>query len=128
MPCQSILIIEDDESIRETLKLFLEIEGYSVLTAENGKEALNMLAGRRQLCLILVDLMMPVMDGWQFVEAAGADRDLAATPIVVVTAFAERASGIRARAILKKPVDLDFLLRMVREYCGPAVVAPAAAS
>jgi CheY-like chemotaxis protein len=124
-PCESILIIEDDESIRETLKIFLEFEGYRVLTAENGKVGLDLLPGLEKVCLILVDLMMPVMDGWQFIERAGADQRFAATPIVVVTAFVERSHGIAARAVLRKPVDLDYLLKTVREYCGPAQNAAA---
>src|SRR5579859_6563754 len=123
MPCQSILIIEDDESIRETLKIFLEFEGYRVFTAGNGREGYDLLPKIDRCCLVLVDLMMPVMDGWQFIEAAGSNRMLARTPIVVVTAFAERARGIRARAVLRKPVDLDYLLKMVREYCGSASAA-----
>ena len=126
MPCQWILIIEDDESIRETLKIFLEYEGYRVTTAGNGKEGLEVLPSAGNPCLVLLDLMMPVMDGWQFIEKARSHETLATTPIVVVTAFAEKARGIKARAVIKKPVDLDFLLKTVRQYCGPPASAVAA--
>jgi CheY-like chemotaxis protein len=126
MPCQSILIIEDDESIRETLRIFLEYEGYRVLTAGNGKEGFELLPQAGNPCLVLVDLMMPVMDGWQFIEEARTNEVLSTTPIVVVTAFAEMARGIQARAVIRKPVDLDFLLKTVRQYCGPGASSAAA--
>jgi len=119
MPCsKAILIIEDDESIRETLKIFLEYEGYPVKIAGNGREGFEALVTMGDPCLILLDLMMPVMDGWEFMEAVGSNRKLEKTLIVVVTAFAEKARGVPARAVIKKPIDLDRLLKTVREHCG----------
>jgi CheY-like chemotaxis protein len=118
--CNEILIVEDDESIRNTLKIALEMEGYSVKTASNGKEGLDSLPKMKTPCLILLDLMMPVMDGWAFAEAIGHDMQLATIPIVVVTAFEkERTNSLKkVRSFIKKPIDLDLLLKQVELYCG----------
>jgi CheY-like chemotaxis protein len=118
MECNSILIVEDDQSIRETFKLALEVEGYTVFTASNGKEGLELLPQMPRPCLILLDLMMPVMDGWGFVDALDKSVALASIPVVVVTAFNEKAKSIRAKQIIKKPVDLDLLFVIVKQYCG----------
>lgn len=116
--CKTILVVEDDEGIREALKLTLEFAGYAVETAENGKVGIERLATIETPCLILLDLMMPVMDGWAFAEAMKKDMMLAAIPIVVVTAFADKAQNVGSGRIIKKPVELDILLRLVKEYCG----------
>jgi CheY-like chemotaxis protein len=118
MTCQSVLIVEDEQTIRETLQLTLEIEGYSVYTAENGKDGLEQLRQIPKPCLILLDLMMPVMNGWQFVEALHENTVLTTIPVVVVTAFNERTRSIRADGVMKKPVDLDALLATVKRYCS----------
>lgn len=116
--CKDILVVEDDEGIRDTLKLALELEGYTVTTAANGQEGLDVLPTMPTPCLILLDLMMPVMNGWAFAEALRADMVLAPIPVVVVTAFAEKAARVaQARAILKKPIDFDSLLRLVKQFC-----------
>jgi CheY-like chemotaxis protein len=116
--CNTILVVEDDEGIRESLQLMLEYSGYKVVTAANGKQGLERLSSIEQPCLILLDLMMPVMDGWAFAEVMKKDTALATIPIVVVTAFADNAQSIGASRIVKKPVDMDALLRFVSEYCG----------
>lgn len=117
--CKTILIVEDDEGIRNALKLILEFSGYMVETAENGKVGIERLSTIETPCLILLDLMMPVMDGWAFADAMKRDMMLAAIPIVVVTAFADKAQSIsNASRIVKKPVDMNLLLRFVEEYCG----------
>lgn len=122
MSCRSILIIEDDEDILDMLKISLEMEGYQVSIAKNGREGLEILPQMPKPCLILLDLMMPVMDGWAFAEALGKDTVLAAIPVVVVTAFAEKVgSPTQASAVIKKPIDLDLLFRIVGKYCGPAI-------
>ncbi|MEO5970088.1 MAG: response regulator [Bdellovibrionia bacterium] len=69
MRCKSILVVEDEESIRENFQLLLELEGYSVFTASNGKESLRILKTIEKPCLILLDLLMPVMNGMEFLEA-----------------------------------------------------------
>ncbi len=114
---RSIVIIEDDQSIRETLKMFLELEGYEALTAENGKEGLELLRRISKPGLILLDLSMPVMDGWEFMERLEKDPERASIPLVLVTAYADRAHGALGREILRKPVDLDALSAAVQRYC-----------
>jgi len=116
--CKIILIVEDDEGIREALKLTLEVGGYQVETAENGKEGIERLSAIDKPCLILLDLMMPVMNGWEFVEVLKGDPVLASIPIVIVTAFVEKAQALDAYRLIRKPVDLNLLLNFVKEYCG----------
>jgi CheY-like chemotaxis protein len=117
--CNTILIIEDDEGIRNAIKLILEFGGYRVETAANGKEGLDRLAAIETPCLILLDLMMPVMDGWAFADAMKKDTTFARIPITVVTAFAEKTHDLsNVSHTLKKPVEIDTLLNHVKEYCA----------
>lgn len=110
-----MLVVEDDRDIREAVSAMLEAEGYVVLTAENGEEALGILA-RGQPCVVLLDLMMPVMNGWDFMRAMKEDRRLEDIPVVVCSAYTERpATGVRR--VLKKPLDVNKLLAAVAEYC-----------
>lgn len=116
---KNILIVEDDDSIREILKLALQLEGYDVHIAANGREGLEELSKMPKPCVILLDLMMPVMDGWAFSDALSQNPDWTKIPIVVVTAFSEKAATLsRVAKIIKKPVDLEFLLTTVRSYCA----------
>jgi CheY-like chemotaxis protein len=117
---RSILLVEDDQEIRESLKDALELEGYEVVGAANGREALDTLPIMGKPCLILLDLMMPVMNGWEFAEALQEDEDLAEIPIIVVTAFGQelQRSRIATRDVIPKPVDLDRLFRSVKCSCG----------
>jgi CheY-like chemotaxis protein len=120
----SVLLVEDDKDIRDAVSAVLEAEGYTVITAGNGQEALAALE-RGQPCVILLDLMMPVMNGWDFMEEVKKSRRLAELPVVVVSAYSERkAEGVRR--VLKKPLDVNQLLAAVSDYCccppKPAVV------
>ena len=93
----------------------LESEGYVVLSAENGEEALTVLA-KGQPCVVLLDLMMPVMDGWDFMRAVKEDSRFEDMPVVVCSAYTEKpAEGVRR--VLKKPLDVNKLLAAVAEYC-----------
>jgi len=116
----TVLIVEDDNDTREMLGRFLELEGYTVETAENGKRALERLGSGVGACVILLDLMMPVMDGWQFRQEQIRDASLADIPVIVVSAAGrERLEKIQADAYLSKPVDLDELLGCVTQFCRP---------
>lgn len=115
--CRSILIVEDEKGIQEVLKIALEMEGYEVYTADNGKMGLEILPTIPTPCLILLDLMMPVMNGWQFAEVISNDTALATIPMVIVTAYGDRARSIPSKGILKKPIDLDSLLTTVKKWC-----------
>jgi two-component system response regulator CpxR len=109
MACSGIvLVVDDDAEIRETLSALLEHEGYTVLSAENGVQALDFLRRDHPNCMLL-DLMMPVMSGWEVLEEIQESATLSSIPVVVVSAMC--APG--ARACLQKPVDLDELLQVV---------------
>ncbi len=120
MSPRPVLIVDDDPDIRETLRFVLEDAGYPVYSAENGKEALAVLASGKQLPgLILLDLMMPVMSGDEMLRALKAVHALAQIPVTVVTASGAPMPPL-ASGLLKKPVDLDVLLRIVERSCsGP---------
>jgi CheY-like chemotaxis protein len=117
---KTVLVVEDDESIRESLQQVLELEGYRVLAAANGQEALDVLqTPTRPLIrpgLILLDLMMPVMNGWDFLQRVREDRNLATIPVIVVTAYSDWAGSLNAEGILRKPVEIDSLLAQVERY------------
>ncbi|HTI39615.1 MAG TPA: response regulator [Vicinamibacterales bacterium] len=114
-----VLIIEDDPDTREMLGHFLELSGFVVETAANGREALDTLRGGDYASVILLDLMMPVMDGWEFRAAQRLDPALSAIPVIVVTAAGprERVPPIDADAWLPKPIDLDQLLDTIAPFC-----------
>ena len=114
-----MFVVEDDVDTRDMLGKFLELEGYQVELAANGKQALERLSAGVHPCVILLDLMMPVMDGWQFRREQTRVRELAAIPVIVVSAAGkDRISEIDADAILTKPVDLEQLLERVNQYCS----------
>jgi CheY-like chemotaxis protein len=123
-----ILIIEDDADIRESLQQVLELEGYTVYTAGNGKEGLALLQRIERPSLILLDLMMPIMNGWEFLEAQRADAQVADVPVVIVSAANDVSKISRAAEIVKKPVDLDQLLDLIARYAhdGQGRVTPPA--
>ncbi|HEX6288741.1 MAG TPA: response regulator [Herpetosiphonaceae bacterium] len=120
-PCSGILIVEDDLAIREALTEILEDEGYQVQGAANGQEAIQLLRERTPPCLILLDLMMPVMNGWQFRAEQKQDPVLAPVPVVVISADSDlktKAAAIEAVDYLPKPVQLTRLLDTIEQYCG----------
>lgn len=118
MTTKSVLIIDDEDGIRETLQMALEFEGYDVHTAANGKEGLEVLDRIRQPCLILLDLMMPSMNGWEFAVAIAKSELHKTIPIVVVSAFEDQAHGLPVRSVLKKPIELSTLLDVVHQWCA----------
>lgn len=119
--CKSILIVEDDDDIRNALQELLETEGFGVWTAGDGQEALDKLRELPTPCLILLDLMMPVMNGHEFLEVKSSQVKLAPIPVVVVSAVADRTKvpTDHVKEFVKKPIDLDLLLRVVQQYCRP---------
>jgi CheY-like chemotaxis protein len=115
---KSILVLEDNKEIQDSLKAALEIEGYSVFTADNGKEGLEQLGKIPTPCMILLDLMMPVMNGWEFVEEISKDIMLSTIPVVVVSAFGDKKGTPKTEGYIQKPIDLDALLTAVSKHCG----------
>lgn len=112
----SVLIVDDDVRSLNALAEILDFEGYSVACSENGKQALEYLHNYPLPSLIIMDLCMPVMDGWQFRTEQKKDASIARVPVVVVTAFSDPVD-IDAEAIIPKPIDLERLLSVVHHYC-----------
>ena len=117
MAAPTVLVVDDDEMIQESIREVLADEGYEVVLAQNGMEALAMLRDGVQPTLILLDLMMPVMDGWQFRAEQKKDPKLAAIPVVVITAAGSAVKNtIEANEFMTKPVRLEDLLAVVKRY------------
>ena len=117
-PCP-VLIVEDDADLREMMAQLLSLEGFRATAVANGREALEYLHEADVPQVILLDLMMPVMDGWEFRRKQQADPALASVPVIVLSALdLARAGNLDATAFLKKPLDFDHLLALVREHCA----------
>jgi CheY-like chemotaxis protein len=122
-----ILLVDDDAPSVEALRSLLEGEGHVVSTADNGRRALEMLRGPNAFCVILLDLMMPVMNGYEFREEQLKDPRLASIPVIVLTADGrarEKAAELNARHFLQKPLSPPDLLNAVAEYCPPSQARP----
>ena len=113
-----VLVVEDDPDIRESLRVALEKKGYPVATAENGQQALDMLEDGAPPCVILLDMMMPVMDGWKFLTALDEREVLSSVPVVVVSSLDAGDAATRVREVFHKPVDVRALMDAVCEHCG----------
>jgi CheY-like chemotaxis protein len=114
-----VLIVEDDDDVREFMELLISTSGYETMAAADGLEALEKMRQRRP-CMVFLDLQMPRMDGWQFREQQLLDPQLAEVPVVCITAFIEphvvrRKLGLRC---LTKPADFPAVLNEVRAICG----------
>lgn len=122
MKCKCILIVEDDRDIREAFEDFLKAGGFEVYTATNGREGLELLKRIPGPALIFLDLMMPVMNGWEFLEAQKGDHVIASLPVVVVSALrgdsvlATDQRPARTAGYLKKPISIDTITRIVGQY------------
>jgi len=113
-----VLIVEDDAELREMMAQLLALEGFEARTAGNGREALDYLQDGDTPDVILLDLMMPVMDGWEFRRHQESDPRVAQVPVIVLSALDPgRAANVSAAAFLKKPLDFDRLLQLVRQFC-----------
>jgi len=109
----SVMVVEDDESLREVIAESLHAEGYRVLLAGNGQEALALLAAPPQPSLVVCDLRMPVMDGWQLLAALGEDAALRGVPVLVISS--ESTVEHTGKRFLRKPFCSDRLLAAVRD-------------
>jgi CheY-like chemotaxis protein len=118
-PCGGILVVDDDPDIRDSMREVLEDEGYKVSCVGNGREALDHLkTASPRPCVILLDLMMPVMDGWQFrKEQKKLEPEIANIPLVVITATGKRPVLVDAAELVMKPLDLNRLFEAVERYC-----------
>ena len=118
---KKVLIAEDTADSREMLKFLLEVDGYDVVEAEDGLQAVER-AVEEKPDLILMDVAMPVLDGLQAVEAIRQHEDLKMTPVIAVTAFGDfykdRARKAGCNAVVQKPLEFDKLERMVKKFTG----------
>jgi DNA-binding response OmpR family regulator len=117
-----VLVVEDDADTREPVILALNAEGYEAVGAATGEEALTLLrSGQVAPCIILLDLMMPGMNGWQFREALSHVPHVAHVPVIYVSGLRNtldtmQAGAMRGAATLLKPVDMDKLLAAVEKH------------
>ncbi|MGZ3438442.1 MAG: response regulator [Polyangia bacterium] len=127
MPGGGVLVVEDDEDIRADLTAILRVKGFAVDEAANGTEALARLHDGARPCVIVLDLMMPGMNGWELRQVMLQDARLAAIPVIVVSGKGRIAhdeeQALSPAAVLVKPFELTELLSLVARYCerGQAV-------
>ena len=113
----TVLVVEDEADLREMMRDALELNGYAVITAEEGHDALTQLSRIDHPCLILIDLLMPGMNGWDLCQEIRRRPELAQVPVVVYSSVSTRAPGGATR-VLQKPLSFGELLSTVREYCA----------
>ena len=112
----TVLLVEDEEELREIMREALERNGYSVIAAADGREALEAVGRVERLCLVLLDLLMPGMNGWDFFDAFRSHPELAEVPVLIHSSAPSRAPAGVTR-VLQKPMTLERLLEAVREFC-----------
>ena len=121
---KTVMIVDDDRDVREAITEVLADASYLPMSARDGQDALDKLGSAADLpCVILLDVMMPGMDGWGFRHVQSADPRLGAIPVVVLTAHAnaaQTATRMHAAGSLKKPVELEALLAIVERFCPTA--------
>jgi CheY-like chemotaxis protein len=125
----TVLVVDDDEAIREMLVLALELDGYRVLQAADGRAALEVFA-QEQVDLVTLDVMMPGMDGWQVADALRADSRTRAVPRLMISGMPidelMRACASRqAAAIITKPFDVEKVTALIGRLLSPAEALPA---
>ena len=115
-----VLLVDDDEDVRDALGDLLKLRGFNLKIAGNGLEALQLLQNDGIPCVILLDLVMPVMDGWQFLKRLQSSPSLSSIPVVVISAHAASNPPTGVNRIIAKPVDTDALYAAVDEHCSQA--------
>ncbi|MEY2933567.1 MAG: hypothetical protein RL033_4316, partial [Pseudomonadota bacterium] len=109
-------LIEDEEELREMMRDALELNGYDVVTASEGQQALERISTIQNLCLVILDLVMPGMNGWEFFEQLRQRAEFGAVPVVVYTSSPGKAPRGVTR-VLQKPMPFERLLSTVQEFC-----------
>jgi CheY-like chemotaxis protein len=121
---QCVLVVDDEQGIRETLCELAEMVGCSAMAASNGAEALKLLHQRRP-CLIILDLLMPVMSGTELLEAMKREPAWASLPVIISTSVPARAPA--GMPVVTKPIDIDVVCEWMRRTCNCGVLpAPVA--
>ena len=122
LSCRQILIVDDDEDVRDAVADVLADEGYGVTGVSSGREALQHLQDHMLPSLILLDMMMPEMDGWLLRQELKKSPDLASIPIVILSGHGDvrdAALALGAVDYLRKPLRMDSLLEIAERYCRP---------
>ena len=117
---KTLLIVDDEQDVRETLSEALELSGYQSSSVSNGEEALKALMRPEKPSLILLDLMMPVMDGLEFMKAKELIPELVDIPVIIISAdlrAESKIAGFKVAGYIRKPISLDNLLKTVARYC-----------
>jgi CheY-like chemotaxis protein len=115
---QTILLVDDDKDVLESLKALLVAHGYAIAEANDGQQALDYLRNNPRPCLILLDLMMPGMNGWEFLTHKTQDDKFAAVPVVITSGTEDNLPT--HLAAIRKPWNIENLLILVRRYSSPA--------
>ena len=119
------LVVEDDDDIRDVVSMLLTVLGFDVREAANGQAALEVLRGGWIPTLIVLDLMMPVMNGWAFRAEQRRIKGAANVPVIVLSArrplFREVDGELQVAEILPKPFELDSFLAAVSRHCPEAL-------
>jgi len=113
----TVLLVEDEEELRETMREALELNGYDVVAAQDGQAALDELDRIEHICMILLDLFMPRMNGWDFLTQMRLRPDMAEVPVIIHSSAANQAPAGVTR-VLQKPLEFERLLSVVREFCA----------
>lgn len=117
-PCARILVVEDDKNLRDSLCEALEWEGFATVSAEHGEAALRYLRAGERPCVILLDLMMPVMDGWSFRREMMNDQALSDIPVVIMSAARlDRGPPVEVNEVLVKPLQMDTVVEAIQRHC-----------
>ena len=117
--CKSVLVIDDDPAILQSMKDVLEIHGYKVSVATDGFEGIKLLSKMDDPpCLILLDLMMPGMNGWGFLDLQRTNPEYANIPVIICSAYENSARSISKSPVLIKPIQLNSLLGAVQAFCA----------
>ena len=117
---ETVCVVDDDCEVRESLRTLLQLDGYKVQTARDGQHALEQLRGGLRPCIILLDLMMPGMDGRHFRAEQLRDPELAQIPVVIFSRHhdpQENATSLAPAAVLRKPAHIDTVLQVVEAHC-----------
>jgi len=112
----TVLIVDDDRHLRDTISELLAEDGYRVVTAEHGSRALDRMRGEH-VCMVLLDLMMPTKSGWQVLAELIGDPQLPRVPVGVISALVTE-TPLGTVGVLQKPFDLDRLLTLVHQHAG----------
>lgn len=129
--CKSVLVVEDEEDVREAILDVLESEGYDAVGAADGEEALRKLEDMPVPSLVFLDLMMPEMNGWEFLDRQKADRVLAKHKVVTISAVSptqslEDPAPLEIDGAIAKPLSLEAILEQVQKHCRKAPARAAA--